>query len=288
MHTDITYIDTHDFPPLLREIPDPPDGLYMQGTFPPPEFVPLCVVGARRCTSYGLQACEKLIGGLRGYPIVIVSGLALGIDGRAHRAALDAGLPTIAIPGSGLDPSALYPRSNVPLAERIVASDGALLSEFKPLFRARPESFPQRNRIMAGMSRAVLVVEAERKSGTLITARLALDYNRDVLAVPGSIFSAMSSGPNYLLETGAAPITTSEDILKALGFHSGQKTSADEVLAGCSEEERAVLAILCEPLTRDALIRRLGLPTSAANVLLASMELKDLLAERGGLVYGNI
>src|SRR3989344_4618820 len=186
------------FPRRLREIPDPPEKLYMQGVLPSEEHKWLCVVGSRRYTNYGKEVCGKLIEGLRGYPVVIVSGLALGIDALAHRAALAANLPCVAVPGSGLSPHVLHPASNRRLADDILLSGGAMLSEFEPDFRPTLWSFPQRNRIMAGLSDAVLVIEAESKSGTLITSKLATEYNRDVFTLPGSIFSSTSAGPHML------------------------------------------------------------------------------------------
>ncbi len=179
------------FPEKLKQIPDAPKKLYVEGVLPSEDTKILAVVGARKHTPYGKEACEKLIAGLAGYDICIVSGLALGIDAVAHKAALDAGLKTIAVPGSGLDRSVLYPITNKRLAEEILHAGGALLSEFEPKTIAAPWTFPQRNRIMAGLADAVLVVEAELQSGTLITSKYATEYNRDVLAVPGSIFSKL-------------------------------------------------------------------------------------------------
>ena len=169
--------------PLL-EIPEPPKQLYIEGTLPPPNTVLLAVVGSRKYSSYGREACEELIAGLAGSPISIVSGLAIGMDTIAHKAALGAGLHTIAFPGSGLDRKVLHPRSNIHLAGQIVKSGGALVSEYEPTFPAAVYTFPRRNRIMAGLVKAVLVIEAGEKSGTRITARLATEYNREVLAVP--------------------------------------------------------------------------------------------------------
>ncbi|MDD4989512.1 MAG: DNA-processing protein DprA [Candidatus Pacebacteria bacterium] len=272
-----------DFPPLLREINDPPKKLYVKGTLPDfKENMFLAVVGARKYTSYGKEACEKLIAGLRGYPIVIVSGLALGIDSIAHRAALDAGLKTIAVPGSGLDPEFIYPRSHVALSEKIVESGGALLSEFEPKTPGYPANFPQRNRIMAGMSHATLVVEAEIRSGTLITSKFAIEYNRDVLTIPGSIFSKTSEGPHMLLRLGATPITTSGELLEALGFEQDEKPSTQELFADASPEEQIILNFLTEPMTRDELIRKCGKSTSETNAILSFMEIKGMIKESLG------
>lgn len=271
-------------PDLLSEIPDAPRRLLIRGSFPDPAHMFLAVVGSRTYTPYGKQACEALIAGLSGYPIAIVSGLALGIDGIAHRAAIDAGLRTIAVPGSGLDDSVLYPASHRTLAADILAHNGALVSEFDPLWRPRPESFPQRNRIMAGMCHAVLVVEAEEKSGTLITSRLATEYNRDVLAVPGPIGSATSKGPHMLIKKGAALITRSEDILEALGIDPCAETHP-RLPFDLSDDEGAIVSLLTEPLPRDELVRRCGKSVTEANILLSSLELKGVVEERMGLMH---
>jgi DNA processing protein len=268
---------------MLREIPDCPEKLYIQGKLPNPETKLLCVVGSRKYNQYGKDACEKIISGLRGYDITIVSGLALGIDGIAHRSALDAGLKTIAVPGSGLDDSVLYPSTHKNLAKKILENGGALISEFEPKFHATPYSFPQRNRIMAGMSHAVLVIEAEIKSGTLITSKFATEYNRDVLTIPGSIFSKNSEGPNMLLRLGATPIRTSEDILEALGFKIDEAPQNLELkYSDCSDEELLVIKILKEPLPKDELIRALKMPISQANAIISIMEIKGLIEESLG------
>lgn len=288
MDTEIRKLSHDQFPTLLKEISDPPKELYIRGVFPDEEEnVFLTVVGSRKYTSYGKDACEKLISGLRGYPIVIVSGLALGVDAIAHKAALEAGLKTVAIPGSGLDPSILYPATNARLAEKILESGGALLSEFPPKERARPEYFPQRNRLMAGISKGVLLIEAEEKSGTLITARLASEYNRDVYVVPGSIFSPNSKGTNMLIRLGATPITSSEELLDALGFQPDQQPTTNNLQLDLSDEEKEVLELLREPTPRDEIIRQLDKPISEANSLLSVMEIKGLIKEELGEVRKN-
>ncbi len=177
-----------EIPDRLREIHDAPKELFYQGEFPDADVKYLSVVGSRKFTTYGETACQEIIKGLEGYPIVIVSGLALGIDTIAHQTALRVGLKTIAVPGSGLGDKVLYPRSNMSLRDSILKAGGCMLSEFKEDFAVTNWSFPMRNRIMAGLSHAVLIIEAEEKSGSLITARLGMEYNRDVLVLPGSIF----------------------------------------------------------------------------------------------------
>ena len=276
--TEIAKLGPSQFPALLREIPDPPETLYLRGTLPPPETKLLAVVGSRRMSRYGKDACEHLISGLAGYPIAIVSGLALGIDGVAHEAALDAGIVTIAIPGSGLSEEVLYPRTHVRLAHRILENGGALLSEFEPDWKPRPESLPQRNRIMAGISHAVLIIEAGLQSGTLITARLATEYNRALWIGPHSIWAEGGAGGHVFAKIGAAPARGPEDILEALEIEKTE-TARDMAL---TDEEQKVIDILSEPTPRDELIRALKMPISAANVLLASMELRGLIAESMG------
>lgn len=283
MDYEIRTLTPSEFPPLLKEIPDPPKRLYLRGTLPQQDATMLAVVGSRSYTNYGKTAAETLIAGLRGYNICIVSGLAIGIDGIAHRAALGASLNTIAIPGSGLNDDVLYPKRHHALAEEILASGGALLSEFEPDFRATEWSFPRRNRIMAGIAHAVLVIEAGERSGTLITSRLATDYNRDVLAVPGSIFSLGSRGPHMLIRLGATPITCAADILEAFGLEEGQieKVTPSQL----SKDESRLLSHLSSPTDKDSLIRSLGINAKDANILLMHMEMKGLIAEINGVFH---
>ncbi len=276
-----------EWPERLLHIPQPPRELYIEGTMPSPDLKFLCVVGSRKYSSYGKEACQKLLAGLSGSPIVIVSGLALGIDSIAHESALAAGLSTVAIPGSGLSRKVLYPGENRKLADRIVGAGGALVSEYKPDFTAMLHTFPERNRLMVALSRAVLVIEAGRKSGTLITARLASDYNKDVLAVPGSIYSKTSEGPHMLLRLGATPITSSAEILEALGLEraeDGQKM-LELGLKDCSDEEKALLALLAEPVEKDELVRKSGRRAEEINSLLGILEIKGLVRESMGFIH---
>ena len=269
-----------DLWPKLAEIPEPPAYMWVRGTLPPPETKLVTIVGSRRMSQYGKDACEHLIAGLADYPVAIVSGMALGIDGVAHRAAMKYGLPTIAFPGSGLNDASLYPASHKALARMILESGGALVSEFPPEEKGRLHYFPQRNRIMVGVSDAVVVVEAGVRSGTLITARLASDYGRDLLCVPHSIFSEGGAGGHIFMKLGAGPARSASDILEAIGIVEEKNL---ELMSLTSEEEE-VLGILAEPLTRDELIRELNIPTGEANVLLAQMELRGLIAESLGSI----
>jgi len=274
----------HHYPALLHEIPDAPPHMRIVGTLPSTEKY-LAVVGSRKYSEYGKAVCEKLIEGLRGHSITIVSGLALGIDSIAHRSALKAGLPTVAIPGSGLDPNFLYPSSHRGLADQIVESGGALISEFGDKHPSYPSNFPQRNRIIAGMTHATFVIEAELKSGTLITSKYAIDYNRDVFTVPHSIFSKTSEGPHMLLRLGATPITQSSDIITALGLRPRDELIQLNDYSTCSTDEREVIDLLHEPLSRDEIIRRLGKPVYVVQTILATMEIKGLLEEVMGEIH---
>lgn len=280
---EIKKLNKQEFPKALLEIPQPPKNLYILGELPPPNLIYLCIVGSRKNTSYGREACEKIITGLKDYPIVIVSGLALGIDAIAHKKALAVGLKILVFPGSGLNKEVMYPRTNYLLAEEIVASGGCLISEFEPNFRATMWSFAKRNRLMAGISKAVLIIEAEEKSGTLITARLATEYNRDVLAIPGSIFSPNAKGTNRLIRAGATPITCVEDVLEALGFEIKKDSEKQKGLfADLTSQERMVVNILREPLPRDELFRALEMSTPEGNSLLSIMEIKGIIKEEFG------
>jgi len=289
MNKDIKILKFDEFPALLKEITDPPKELFLRGELPSQEENKfLCVVGARKYTSYGKEVCAKLVSELAGYPVIVVSGLAIGIDSIAHKTALDVGLKTIAIPGSGLEKSVIYPSMHKGLAEKIVADGGALLSEFEPDFKATPWGFPQRNRIMAGISHAVLVIEAEKRSGTLITSRLALEYNRDVMTVPGSVFSKNSEGPHMLIRLGATPVTCGDDILEVLKLKKKDSSEKFYSLDDLSEEEKLIIQLLKEPLEKDELIREMKMPVAQANILLSTMELKGIITEEMGKVVLNI
>ncbi len=280
MHDKLKRIELIDIP-LLAEIPAPPKRMYMRGSLPSRETKWLSVVGSRAVTPYGKQVCEYLISGLRGYPITIVSGLAYGVDALAHKYALEAGLQCVAVPGSGLDWSVLYPRANVSLAKAIVEAGGALLSEYEPMQKAADYTFPQRNRVMVGMSHAVIVIEAKERSGSLITARLATEYNRDLLVVPGSIFSAQSKGTHQFLKLGATPVTEPADILKVLGLET---RASEPQRTDISDAETRIFELLETPHTRDELTVLSNMPPSTLSETLTIMEIKGLIIEELGAV----
>jgi DNA processing protein len=279
----IQKLPKNKFPKALLEIPQPPKDLWIIGELPKENLVYLCVVGSRKFTSYGREACEKIIAGLKGYPIAIVSGFAMGIDTIAHKKAMQMGLKTLVFPGSGLSAEAMYPKTNIRLMEEIVDNGGCFISEFEPEFKATQWSFPMRNRLMAGISKATLIIEAEEKSGTMITARLTTEYNRDLLVVPGSIFASSSKGTNKLLHQGATPVTCAEDVLEALGFEKPKDEDKQQKLfADLSPEEKKVVDLLREPMGRDDLIRALKMPTPTANAIISVMEIKELIKEEMG------
>lgn len=284
MQFPISTIKPKQISSLLPEIPECPKTLRIQGEFPVREKY-LAVVGSRKYSEYGKAVCEQLIEGLRGQSVCIVSGLALGIDGIAHRAALKAGLATIAIPGSGLGEKVLYPSTHRGLRDSIIEKGGCLLSEFEDDFRATLWSFPQRNRLMAGLSHATFVIEAELKSGTLITSKYAIDFNRDVFTIPHSIFSKTSEGPHMLLRLGATPITQSADIIAALGLKTTDTLFEKRDYSDCSADELEVVEILSEPRSRDEVIRMLEKPIHVSQTILAIMEIKGLIEETLGEIH---
>ncbi len=253
---------------------------------PPKDAVYLCVVGSRACTPYGRRMCAQLIAGLAQYPIVIVSGLALGMDAEAHKAALDVGLPTVAVLPSSLDERSMYPSANRALAHRILARGGALISETLEPYKAAIHDFPKRNRIAAGMSKAALIIEAGEKSGTLITARLALDYNREVLGVPHELDKETGKGVNRLIREGATLVRNSDDILRALGFEPKVDPLQGVLPTDLTEPEFKILTALEDAgsSVRDELIEESELSAQEANIALSSLLIRGLIVERLGKI----
>jgi DNA processing protein len=270
----------------LLHTPKPPEGLYVHGILPPltSKTKLLAVVGSRKYSHYGKKVCETLISSLKGEDVIIISGLALGIDAIAHKAALEAGIPTIAFPGSGIADDALYPRMNFLLGQEILKAGGALISEYEPQTKSRPYMFPERNRIMAGIAGAVLVIECEEASGSLITARLATEYGRDVLTVPGDIFSSTSSGPHFLIRQGATPIRQGDDLKEALGIEKKKENKKGKDLFDTSHEEKILLSLLETPLPKDALIEKSGMTTDECLMFLTLLEIKGYVSEELGLI----
>lgn len=282
----IEKVPKSDFPLLLREMPGSPEEIYICGnskTLFMEGYKYLCIVGSRRYTEYGRRVCEWLIEGLKGTKTVIVSGLAMGIDTVAHKSAMANHIRTIAVPGSGLNTDVLYPRINMYVAEDILREGGCLLSPFKPNQGATNWTFPVRNQIMAGMSHATLIIEGEEDSGTLITAKLSADYNRDTLVVPGSIFSEHSMGPHKLLRDGAIPITNQKELREALGFVDEDKKISH--YENCTDDELKIVSLLSTgTLHKDEIIRQSNLSVSRVHILISILETKNLVEQKFGKV----
>jgi len=217
--------------------------------------------------------------------MLLAGCLAIGIDTAAHQAALEVNIPTVAVLGSGTDPSALHPSRNLRLAEEIVSHGGAIISEYSPDFKATLWSFPQRNRIISGISQAVLVVEAPERSGALITARFALDQNRDVLAVPGSVLFSQSIGTNQLIQQGAMLIQNHFDILRAFGITTlDEGVPRSEGVENLSLEEQKILSLLSEPLDINTLIRKSPFSPAQTQTIIGMLEIRDTI-KRFGVEY---
>lgn len=276
-----------DFPPLLQEIPNVPVVLYGRGDIKILNAKPLlAVVGTRKPTSYGLEATSVLVRELVEAGVTIVSGLAMGLDARAHETAVENKGQTIAVLGSGIDQNSIFPPENRGLARRILESGGAIVSEYAPTTPAVKEHFPARNRIISGLSPGVLVIEAREKSGALITARLALDQDREVFALPGSIFSLVSVGPNKLIQQGAKAVITVHDIFEELGIdYNKAKEEGGGLL---DEKERLLLELLIEPLGVDLIKEKSGLETATIIASLSLLELKGRVKNIGGDIYRKI
>ncbi len=283
---------SHPLLARLLELHDIPKQISIEGTLPEVvideygRLTPriLTIVGSRKNTAYGRRALEMLISTLHGEDVLILSGLAFGIDGIAHTLALKHNLKTVAIPGSGLDRKVLYPSSHIQLAQDILEKNGALLSEFSHTTSPAPWTFPQRNRIMAALSDALLVVEAEEKSGTLITARLALELGRDIGAVPGEIFAPTASGTNMLIREGAYSITSPDDLFALLHISPKNNKSAVAAPTNLTDEEKLILELLREPYDKDTLFQKTKLPFETFVVAFSSLEINGLIEESFGEV----
>lgn len=274
-------IADENYPPLLKQIFDPPAVLYVRGTLPSSERPHLAVVGSRKATSYGLRATEELVGAASAAGVVIVSGLAYGIDSAAHDACLQAEGTTIAVLASGVDEPSVYPSRNRTLASRIIAQHGALVSEFPLGTHPLKHHFPIRNRIIAGLCSGTLVIEASIKSGSLITARAAADMNRDVYAVPGSIFAELSKGPNDLILHGATPVLSPEDLFGT----EGEPKSAPAYEPSNDVERAIYLTFDGSARHLDEIIRTTSLPSETVLSTLTIMVMKGALHDDGNQFY---
>ena len=271
------------YPQRLKEIYDYPPVLYVRGNPLPEDETCLAVVGTRRATVYGRQVTEEIVSDLARNKVTIVSGLAKGIDSIAHRAALEAGGRTIAVFACGLD--IVYPAENANLAREIM-EHGALISEYPLGIRPKADNFPRRNRIMSGLSLGVLVVEAGESSGALITANQALEQNRDVFAVPGSILSPASRGTNHLIQEGAKLVRNHVDILEELNLAMvAQQLEMKEILPADETESLLLKQLSAEPTHIDEVCRHSRLTPALVSSTLTMMELKGMVKQVGGMNY---
>ncbi|MBI2639456.1 MAG: DNA-protecting protein DprA [Candidatus Sungbacteria bacterium] len=275
--------DDPAFPKILREIPSPPLWLYKKGAVPEDEEM-VAIVGSRKATSYGKEATGKIISGLAAKTsVAVISGLAIGIDGEAHRAAIKHGLRTIAVIGTGLDENSFFPPQHLTLAREIVERGGAILSEYPLGMPALKQNFVQRNRLIAGLAKGTLVIEAAEKSGALITARFALEQGKSVMAVPGSIFSPYSIGTNSLIREGARVVISADDVIDELNL----ETKAEDIRTNnknrlTDDKEKTIYESLDRPLKLDELIEKLNFPLSDIISGLSMLELKGMVKNVGG------
>ncbi len=271
------------YPSRLKEIYDPPPVLYVLGTLLPEDERSVAVVGTRKATAYGKEVTYRISSDLARNQVTVVSGLARGIDAMAHRAALEAGGRTLAVMGSG--PDIIYPSEHTALAQQI-AQTGALLSEHPIGVKPSPGNFPRRNRIMSGMTLGTLVVEAGDTSGALWTVRHALEQDREVFAVPGSIFSQVSRGCNQLIQEGAKLVLDYNDILEELNLSAvGQQTEMKALFPKDETESKVLRYVTYEPVHIDDVIRSSGLPIATVSSTLALMEVKGMVKQVGSMNY---
>jgi len=278
------------YPKLLREIHNPPYLLYAKGNLSLLNSTMLAIVGSRKFTEYGARVATAFGRKLADTGITIVSGLALGIDAIAHAGALDVKGKTISVLGNGLDEKSIHPRNNLELSKRIIQCDGLLLSEYPPNTPPLPGNFPARNRIMAGISLGTIVIEATLDSGSLITANLALDFNREVFAIPGPIFNPQSQGPHMLIKKGAKLVDSVQDILEEINYRIQAiiptEKSEEKSYKPVSDEEISILKTLSqEPIHVDTIMKATKLKTSTTLSTLAILEIKGIVQNIGGQNY---
>jgi DNA processing protein len=278
------FFTDENYPPLLREIHDPPLCLFIRGNIENISY-PIAIVGTRKSTSYGRQVSEEIIKDLVSCNMTIVSGLALGIDGICHEATLKEHGRTIAVLGSGVDKNTIYPSLHKHLAEKIIASGGAVISEYPPYSKASIYSFPRRNRIIAAMTMGTLVIEAQESSGSLITAQCALEYNREVFAIPQNIHSPTAAGPNNIIKMGARPVTESQDILNIFNLQKPTLLESEKQIGNTPEETLILQTLSREPTHIDAIIKNTHMSSSSVLGTLTILEIKGKVRNLGSQNY---
>jgi len=275
-------IKDKNYPKLLKKIKNPPKVLYFRGEILPEENC-FAVVGTRLCSAYGKQVALEIAGDLAEGGLTIVSGLAPGIDTFSHLATVERKKRTIAVLGTGIDEKSIYPKSNFKLTQKILETGGCLISEYPPGTPGSNFTFPQRNRIISGLSLGVLVIEAKEKSGALITAEWAKKQGRKIFAIPGPIHSSNSRGCHYLIKNGAKLVENANDILEELGL---TKITSPGLVVGEDEEENLILlALKEEPLYIDKIIEKTKLSAAKVASILAVLEIKNKIRNLGSNTY---
>lgn len=277
-----------DYPKLLRELSAPPPVLYVRGELLSDDEWAVAVVGTRKMSAYGRRATEMLVSGLTDAGLTIISGLALGVDGVAHHAALRAGGRTIAVLANGVEKP--YPATHRNMAEAIISQEqGALISDYPIGTRPEARNFPPRNRIISGLSLGVIIVEAGERSGALITARFATDQNREVMAVPGSIFSATSKGPNQLIAQGATPVLSVKAVLDSLDMQMVEPQKVvRQVIATTPTEEQVLNELSSDPRHIDEIAQHCTLSSAELSSTLSLLELKGIVRQVGAMSYVRV
>lgn len=282
----VTIFDKN-YPGNLKDLTGAPVVLYFRGKLSKNDINSVAIVGSRKMTSYGREVAEKFSSGLAGFGVTVVSGLAHGIDTAAHKAALSVGGRTVAVLGCGLD--TIYPLENTGLADLIIKSGGAILSEYPLGYPALRENFANRNRIVSGMSKAVIVIEGAEQSGTLLTASHAAEQGKTVFAVPGQITSPMSFAPHFLLKNGARIATDVTDVVEDLDLQfKVDRDKMEKVLPGNKAEASFLEILVSEPMHLDEIVRISGLATSEVSARLTIMEMKGMVKNLGGGIYRKL
>jgi len=280
-------IEDKNYPEILRQIKNPPKVIYFKGEIKPKELA-VAIVGTRRCSPYGKQVALEIAGGLAEAGLTIVSGLAPGVDTFSHKAAVERKKRTIAVLGTGIDEKSIYPRENVGLAKKIVELGGCVISEYPPGTQGTNFTFPQRNRIISGLSQAVAVIEAKEKSGSLITANYAIKQGKKLFAVPGPIHSLNSRGTHLLIKKGAKLLDNFTDILQELDLFDFSARTKNELLAGTPEEIMILETLKEGSLYIDNIIEKTRLNAAKAASAITTLEVNGKIRNLGGNVYAKI
>ena len=274
---------SRDYPGILKEIHNAPKQLYVRGSLPKDHNLNFAIVGTRTASDYGKTLAFKIAKELAELGFNIISGLALGIDTQAHLGALEGRGKTTAVMGSAIDDNSIYPSENLNLVKKIISLGGAVISEYEPGTKSEIWFFPERNRIISGLSRGVLVVEAPEKSGALITARLALEQNREVFAIPGSIFSKNSIGANNLIKSGAKMVASVDDIVEELNLTDLKTEKGIKEEENLTEEEKIILKIIeNEPIHVDKICKISKMAAGQVLSIVSLLEIKGIIKNIGG------